>query len=272
MFLGLLTPVYGPIAAAMVDSLRNETVVQSGLAREVFGIQPRGLAEAIERALVNEDHEFAETRWCDALPAAPAPLHWGGLAVGRRMVATRAVRVSCRPREAFAPIVRIGGGTGWYALDWFWRVRGFLDTLRGGVGLRRGRRDPQHLRVGDTVDFWRVERLEPERRLLLVAEMKIPGRLWLQFEVEPDGDGSLIRQTTVFDPAGYIGLAYWYALYPVHDRVFTATLQGIRAATPVRTVMAAGTLGLSGAADGGSGRCRRAARRGRPARSASVRG
>jgi uncharacterized protein YbjT (DUF2867 family) len=229
--LGLLSPVYGPTAAAMVDSLRNETIVQRGLAREVFAIQPRGLAEAIERALVNEDHEFAETRWCNALTPAPPASRWGGVAVGRRMVATRAVRVSCPPHEAFAPIRRIGGRTGWYAVDRFWRLRGFLDTLRGGVGLRRGRRDPQHLRVGDTVDFWRVERLEPERRLLLVAEMKIPGRLWLQFEVEPDGQGSLVRQTTVFDPAGYIGLVYWYALYPVHDRVFTATLQGIRAAT-----------------------------------------
>jgi uncharacterized protein YbjT (DUF2867 family) len=228
MFLGLLTPVYGPIAAAMVDSLRNETVVHNGAAREAFAIQPRGLVAAIERALVNEDHEFAETRWCDALPPAPATSRWGGLAVGRRMVATRAVRVSCAPHEAFAPIRRIGGPAGWYALDRFWQVRGLLDTLRGGVGLRRGRRDPQHLRVGDTVDFWRVERLEPERRLLLAAEMKIPGRLWLQFEVEPDGEGSLIRQTTVFDPAGYVGLAYWYALYPVHDRVFTATLRGIR--------------------------------------------
>jgi uncharacterized protein YbjT (DUF2867 family) len=230
LFLGLLTPVYGAIAAAMVDSLRNETVVRSGAARDAFAIQPRGVAAAIERALVNEDNEFAETRWSDALARTPPRSQWGGLAIGRRMVATHAIRVSCGPPEAFAPIRRIGGRTGWYALDWFWQARGLLDTLRGGVGLRRGRRDPHDLRVGDTVDFWRVERLEPEHRLLLAAEMKLPGRLWLQFEVERSGEGSLIRQTTVFDPAGYVGLAYWYALYPVHDRVFTATLRGIRAA------------------------------------------
>jgi uncharacterized protein YbjT (DUF2867 family) len=229
-FLGLLAPAYGPIAATMVDSLRNETVVRNSLAREAFAIQPRGLAEAIERALVDEDHEFAQTHWCDALaPAAPAS-RWGGLAVGRRMVATRSVRLSCAPDEAFAPIVCIGGRTGWYALDWFWRLRGFVDSMRGGVGLRRGRRDEQHLRVGDTVDFWRVERLEPGRRLLLAAEMKLPGRLWLQLEVVPDGEGSQIRQTAIFDPAGYVGLAYWYALYPVHSRVFTATLHGIQEA------------------------------------------
>jgi hypothetical protein len=105
------------------------------------------------------------------------------------------------------------------------------------AGLRRGRRDPFDLRVGDTVDFWRVERHEPARRLLLVAEMKIPGRLWLQFEVNAHGDGSVIRQTTVFDP-GYVGLAYWYLLYPAHDRVFEAMLHGIRAAAGATPAMA----------------------------------
>jgi uncharacterized protein YbjT (DUF2867 family) len=228
--LGLLTPVYGQIAAAMVDSLRNETVVRDDAARDAFAIRPLGIARAMERALVNEDNEFAQTRWSDALGGASRTTRWGGRPVGRRMVATRAVRVSCRPDEAFEPIRRIGGRTGWYALDWFWRLRGLLDTLRGGVGLRRGRRDPHDLRLGDTVDFWRVERLEQGQRLLLGAEMKLPGRLWLQFEVEPNGDGSLIRQTTVFDPAGYVGLAYWYALYPLHDRVFTAMLRGIATA------------------------------------------
>jgi uncharacterized protein YbjT (DUF2867 family) len=232
LLLGLLTPVYGRIAAAMVDSLRNETIVTSSAAQAAFAVQPRGLAAAIERALVNEDHEFAATRWSDALPQE-RPLRWGGLPFGRRLVASRVARVDAGPDEAFAPIQRIGGSTGWYAADWFWRLRGLLDTLRGGVGLRRGRRDPHELRVGDTVDFWRVERLEPGRLLRLSAEMKIPGRLWLQFEVDPHGRGALVRQTTVFDPAGYVGLAYWYVLYPVHHRVFSGMLRGIlRAASP----------------------------------------
>jgi uncharacterized protein YbjT (DUF2867 family) len=243
--LGLLTPVYGPIAAAMVDSLRNETVVRDEAARDVFAIRPLGIARAMERALVNEDSEFAQTRWSDALGGASQTTRWGGRTVGRRMVATQAVRVSCRPDEAFQPIRRIGGRTGWYALDWFWQLRGLVDTLRGGVGLRRGRRDPHDLRLGDTVDFWRVERLEGQR-LLLGAEMKLPGRLWLQFEVEPNGDGSLIRQTTVFDPAGYVGLAYWYALYPLHDRVFTATLRGIAAAATSAHASGAPADGPSG--------------------------
>jgi uncharacterized protein YbjT (DUF2867 family) len=224
--LGLLTPVYGRVAAAMVESLRNETVVNDRGADTAFAVRPRGLSAAIERALVNEDSEFAETRWSDALPQE-APLRWGGLTFGRRLVSSRVVRVAAGPREAFTPIQRIGGPTGWYAADWFWRLRGLLDTVRGGVGMRRGRRDPHDLRVGDTVDFWRVERFEPDRLLRLAAEMKIPGRLWLQFEVDPGEHHSVIRQTTVFDPAGYVGLFYWYVLYPVHHRVFSRMLRGI---------------------------------------------
>lgn len=226
-FLGLLTPVYGQIAGAMVDSLRNETVVRTNAAAEAFAVRPRGLSEAITRALVNEDREFAETRWSDSLPTQ-RPLGWSGISFGRRQVCSRAMRVQCPPAHAFEPIKRLGGRTGWYAANWFWRVRGLLDTLRGGVGFRRGRRDPVDLRVGDTVDFWRVERFESDRFLRLSAEMKVPGRLWLQFEVDPDPDrGSQIRQTTVFDPAGYVGLAYWYFFSPVHHLVFGGMLRGI---------------------------------------------
>ncbi|TMM08467.1 MAG: SDR family oxidoreductase [Actinobacteria bacterium] len=226
-FLGLVTPVYGQIAGAMVDSLRNETVVNSSAAGESFALRPRGLTDSIARALVNEDREFAATRWSDALPPA-TPRRWSGIPFGRRLVSSRAIRVNRRPPYAFDPIRRIGGQTGWYAADWFWRARGLLDTLRGGVGLRRGRRDPVDLRVGDTVDFWRVERLEAGRLLRLAAEMKIPGRLWLQFEVDPDGNGgTYIRQTTVFDPAGYVGLAYWYVFSPVHQLVFGRMLRAI---------------------------------------------
>jgi uncharacterized protein YbjT (DUF2867 family) len=225
--LGLLTPVYGQVAGAMVDSLRNETVVRTDGALRAFSVRPRGLGEAIARALVNEDREFAETRWSDALPTQ-LPIGWSGIGFGRRQVSSRAMNVSRAPAQTFEPIKRIGGRTGWYAGDWFWRARGLFDTVRGGVGLRRGRRDPVDLRVGDTVDFWRVERLEPGRILRLTAEMKIPGRLWLQFEVDPGANGgSQIRQTTVFDPAGYVGLAYWYLLCPVHHLVFGAMLRGI---------------------------------------------
>jgi uncharacterized protein YbjT (DUF2867 family) len=225
--LGLLTPVYGQVAGAMVDSLRNETVVRTDAATRAFPLRPRGLKEAIGRALINEDREFAATRWSDALPTE-RPFGWSVMSFGGRRVSSRAISLTGPPEQAFEPIKRIGGQTGWYAADRFWKVRGLLDTLRGGVGLRRGRRDPVNLRIGDTVDFWRVERVESHRFLRLTAEMKIPGRLWLQFEVDPDGDGaSRIRETTVFDPAGYVGLAYWYLFSPIHHLVFDRMLRGI---------------------------------------------
>jgi uncharacterized protein YbjT (DUF2867 family) len=246
ILLGMLTPVYGRVAAAMVDSLRNETVVRDSAAREAFAVKPRGLSEAIERALVSEDHEFAETSWSDVLLATPSS-RWGGTAVRGRLVTSRVAHVSATPQEVFAPIQRIGGMSGWYAADWFWSLRGLLDTLRGGDGLRRGRRDPHELRAGDAIDFWRVVRIQPDRRLLLTAEMKMPGRLWLDYEVTSDDSHTVIRQTTVFDPAGYAGLLYWYVLYPVHHAIFTAMLSGLGRVTQTdrhaRSAADRGTLG-----------------------------
>jgi hypothetical protein len=141
-----------------------------------------------------------------------------------RLVDSRARRVDVPPREAFRPVRRIGGRTGWYFGDWLWSVRGFLDRLVGGVGMSRGRRDPEELAMGDFVDCWRVEAVEADRLLRLRAEMKVPGRAWLQFEVEPEGNGSVIRQTAIFHPRGVLGQAYWYALLPVHELVFSGML------------------------------------------------
>ena len=186
---------------------------------------PRGLPEAIERVLRNEDKQYAETRWSDARPTDTD--RCGGASVAQRQVFSRSLSVACQPHDAFAPIQRIGGPTGWYSANWFWLLRGLLDTARGGVGLRRGRRDATDLRVGDTVDFWRVELFERDRLLRLKAEMKIPGRLWLQFEADRQHHTTQVRQTTIFDPAGLVGLAYWYTLYPLHRWVFAHMLNGI---------------------------------------------
>ena len=164
---------------------------------------------------MNEDREFAETRWSDALSAGGPPRTWGGVRFGSRLVDSRTATVEVPPEQAFAPIRRIGGRTGWYYGDWLWSLRGFLDLLCGGVGVRRGRRDPEDLRVGDALDFWRVELYEPPHRLRLYAEMKLPGRAWLEFEVTGDEQRSTIRQTAIFDPIGLSGLLYWYGIYPL---------------------------------------------------------
>jgi uncharacterized protein YbjT (DUF2867 family) len=228
LWLGLVTPLFARVGRQLIESLRHPTVVHDDATRRVFGVEPRGVAEAIADALRDEERELDGTRWSDSLSAAggrrPA---YGGVRVGRRLVDSRSLRVPLAPHLAFAPIGRIGGETGWYAHDALWRLRGALDLLAGGVGLRRGRRHPSRIRPGDPLDCWRVEAYEPDRRLRLAAEMRLPGRAWLEFEVEPDGAGSRIRQTASFDPTGLAGLVYWYGIHPLHALVFRAMLAGI---------------------------------------------
>lgn len=226
-WLGLITPIYARVGRKLVESLRNETVVDGAQALETFGIRPRGLVRAIERALVNEDREFAETRWSDASSSLGGVTTRAGARYRTRIVDSRVRYVPVPPPQAFVPIRRIGGESGWYGSDRLWRIRGALDLLAGGPGMRRGRKNPEHPAVGETIDFWRVEAYEEDRLLRLVAEMHLPGRAWLQFEVEPDGSGSWVRQTAEFDPRGFLGLAYWYALYPLHHFVFGRLLRGI---------------------------------------------
>ena len=230
LWLGLVAPMQARIGRKLIDSIRHETVVHDASALADFDIHPRGFVQAIRRALANEDQEFAQTRWSDAMSSMAYRQGWGGVKFGGRLVDCRSLRLPVPPQQAFATIARIGGRTGWYYGHWLWRCRGWIDRLCGGVGLRRGRRDPEHLAPGDAVDFWRVEQVEPGL-LRLRAEMRVPGRAWLQFEVTACPGGSILCQTAIFDPAGIAGLAYWYALWPLHHFVFAGMLRGIAAAT-----------------------------------------
>jgi uncharacterized protein YbjT (DUF2867 family) len=231
LWLGLTTPVYARVGRKLIASIKNPTVVRDDSAQHVFDIRPVGLREAIRKAIRNEDRRFAATRWSDAISSGREPPSWGGVRFGTRLVDSRSACVEAPPEAAFAPIRRIGGNVGWYFADGLWRVRGFVDLLFGGVGLRRGRRDAEQLLVGDTLDFWRVEAYEPDRHLRLSAEMKLPGRAWLEFEVKGDAaGGSVIHQTAGFDPIGLLGLLYWYAIYPLHAAVFAGMLRGIASA------------------------------------------
>jgi uncharacterized protein YbjT (DUF2867 family) len=227
LWLGLTTPVYARVGRKLIEGVRNPTVVTDDAALRCFDIRPMSLREAIERAIRNEDQKYALTRWSDALSSAGHPRSWGGVKFGSRIVDSRTARTKASPGEAFTPIRRLGGRRGWPYANFLWRLRGFIDLLVGGVGMRRGRRDPEDLQVGDALDFWRVEAYEPDRRLRLAAEMKLPGRAWLELEVEPVEGGSAIRQSAVFDPIGLGGLLYWYGIYPLHERVFAGMLRNL---------------------------------------------
>lgn len=228
LWLGLVTPVYARVGRKLIESVRHPSVVRSKEALQEFAVRPMGFVEALVLAMRNEDREFAETRWEDSFGSSTKSSRSGVRRFGNRLVDSRSVLIRCSPSAAFRPIREIGGRRGWYSADWLWNLRAAIDLLLGGVGKRRGRRHPSELRVGDFLDWWRVEGFEEDRLLLLSAEMKLPGRAWLQFEVVPVDEGSIIRQTAMFDPLGGAGLAYWYLVYPLHKLVFRGMLKGIQ--------------------------------------------
>ena len=231
LWLKLVAPQYSKVGRKLIDGLKNPTVVTNDTALRSFGIRPRDLRTAVREAGLNEDREFAGKRWADFADVEDLPHRYGGKSEGSRLVDHRHVVVSVSAERAFSAIERIGGRNGWYACDWLWQVRGWLDRMIGGPGMSRGRRDPDRLVSGDVLDCWHVETCDRPRRLRLSADMKMPGRGWLEFEVVPrDGDVT-IHQTAVFDPKGLGGLAYWYAIWPLHELVFTRMLAGIARAS-----------------------------------------
>jgi len=231
LWLGLITPVYARIGRAIIESIVHVTVVRDNAALTTFSVRPMGIDEAIRRALAHEETHFAATRWSDALSSSGKLPSWGGVQFGTRLVDSRTLTVEAPSEVVFKCIERIGGDNGWYAWNWLWRLRGFIDLLEGGVGLRRGRPFSTTLHVGDTVDSFRVESIEPNRRLRLKSEMHLYGRAWLEFEVTGTGSSTTIRQTAIFDPVGLIGQIYWYSLYVPHQFVFSGMLRGIAQAS-----------------------------------------
>jgi hypothetical protein len=227
LWLGLVTPVYARIGRKLVEGLRNETVILDQRALETFNIRSLSYQQAIKRALQSEDNEFAKTRWSDAISSKGFNKVWGGKKFGSRLIDIKQITVNAGANKVFKIIERIGGETGWYRYNWMWRVRGWIDLLLGGVGLRRGRKNPDHLCIGDALDFWRVEIIIPNQILRLQAEMKLPGRAWLQFELNELEDKCKIVQTVLYDPVGLWGFAYWYGLYPAHQFVFGGMLKSI---------------------------------------------
>ena len=244
LWLALVTPLYARVGRKLIASIRNATVVRDHLALEAFSIRPRGLRDAIARAIASADSPAGANRWSDSrsagVVAAPALVN----ASAPALMDVRETVVTASPAEAFTPIRRIGGESGWYC-DMLWRMRGWVDLAAGGVGMRRGRRDPETCVAGDPIDFWRVAAYEPDHLLRLEAEMKVPGRAWLEFSVDPVTETTTrIRQVARFEPSGLCGRLYWYSLLPAHVVIFSGMLRRIGTrATAARVLPAASSQG-----------------------------
>ena len=228
-WVGLVTPVPVRLARELVESLVNEVVVNDRRTADIFSNEPLGLNEAVHRSLAATRIGEVPTSFVDAglVYFAPVPTDpaWSG---GTVLTDVRTATSATDPGRVFATVISVGGDKGWYTSQLLWQIRGVLDQLFGGPGLRRGRRDPTGLGVGDPVDFWRVEAVVPERRLRLHTEMRLPGEAWLTWEISPSEDvGSRVTQTAEFRPRGLLGRIYWLAVAPFHRLVFPGLLAGI---------------------------------------------
>jgi hypothetical protein len=222
IFVGLATPLPPNVARPLIESLQNDVIVRG---ESPPGFEPEKLitySEAVSRALDKIAESAVVSRWSDALlyPAAPMPSDpvWAGATM---LTDRRTVSSDASPEDLFWAVSRIGGDVGYYSMNWAWAARGWFDELIGGVGLRRGRRDPEELRPGEAVDFFRVADVDPDDyRLLLQAEMKVPGSAWLGWSINPTATGSELTQVALFVPKGLIGRLYWYVLLPMHAAIW----------------------------------------------------
>lgn len=230
-WIGLVTPVPPRIAHPLAEGLRNKVVVNDPSARELVPFEPASVRRAIRTALTKTRDASVETRW-SAAGVIPGDPDWAG---GTVFEDKRTIEIEASADDVYAAVCRVGGGHGWYAADFLWRVRGWMDMVLGGPGLRRGRRDPERVEFGESLDFWRVVGIERGRLLSLRAEMVLPGEAMLDFRITPEGDDrSELEMVARFRPKGLLGLAYWYAVFPLHGFVFSGMLRGVRRAAHQR--------------------------------------
>jgi hypothetical protein len=230
LWVGLVTPIPSSYARPLIGGLRNPVVVRDPLARTLFPqIKPMTYRAAVKLAVERLNLREVETNWASAYGPPPGPLQTMRETIEGLLIARNEMLVRADPATVFGTFSGIGGRRGWFYANWLWRLRALLDRLVGGVGMRRGRRDPNSLVPGDALDWWRVERVEPGRLIRLRAEMKLPGQGWLEFTAEPATDGTLLRQTAYFLPHGLAGHLYWYGVYPLHQVIFAGMIRAVAA-------------------------------------------
>jgi len=227
-WISLVTPVSYKIARPLADGLRNRVVVTNDLTQRLMPHEPLSIREAIRMAIAATVSDEIPTRWSAAGPV-PGDPDWSG---GKVFVDERSILIDASPDRVFAAVCRVGGGHGWYAGDILWRIRGWMDQLVGGPGLRRGRRHTADVEFGEALDFWRVVGVERGKSLRLHAEMKLPGIAQLNFHISEQSpeNGSELKMQARFRPKGLAGILYWYAVVPLHNIVFGGMLNGIKRA------------------------------------------
>nr|WP_321464749.1 SDR family oxidoreductase [uncultured Desulfobulbus sp.] len=217
-WLALVTPVPYRVGFALVEGLKSPTLVPNDRAQIAFPqIKPASFVQCVHQALRELENDQVLSRWCDASPGAVCDISEQERANALVFRDTRITSFSgITAKKVFASLCAIGGQQGWLSYDSLWRLRGFIDKMIGGCGLNRGRRHQEKLRIGDALDFWNVVDLVPDKRLLLQAQMKLPGKAWLEFDVQAER----LVQTAHFIPQGLWGRVYWYAVLPFHARIF----------------------------------------------------
>ena len=225
----MVTPIHWRVVLPLIEGLRANLIVRDDAAKRLFPkIQPIDFQTAVHLALGRIQRDNVETSWSDALVTVMGNVRPYTFTVEEGMyIERRQMLVDLPPETVFRSYTGIGGERGWLFMDWSWAFRGWLDKLVGGVGLRRGRRHPDEIRAGESLDFWRVEQVEQNRLMRLRAEMKLPGKAWLQFESAPEGGQTLLTVTAYFAPHGFFGFAYWYAMWPFHKFIFDGLTRGI---------------------------------------------
>lgn len=226
----MVSPIHWRQILPLIEGLRVVSMVESAQAGTIFPeIKPLDFRSALQAALDNYEKGNIETSWNDAMVSSLGDVRPVRMTtVEGMLIERRQLSVKAPPEIVFKAYTGLGGERGWLYLDWTWEVRGWADKLIGGVGLRRGRRHPDELRAGESLDFWRVEELRQDRSLRLQAEMLVPGKAWLEFQSIPQEDGgTLLTQTAYFAPRGFWGLLYWYALYPIHGFIFSGMIRKI---------------------------------------------
>lgn len=222
-WLALFTPVPYSVASSLIEGLKSEVIVTNDLRHQYFSITPLTLEECVHTALKEIESNQVLSRWSDSGSGVWEINHQHDIADALYMDRRIHPLENHSPHQVYQSFCKIGGNHGWFGYSWLWNLRGVVDKLFKGAGINRGRRDPNTLRIGDSVDFWKVVDLIPDERLLLFAQMKLPGKAWLEFKIH---DNSLI-QTAYFYPIGVLGRLYWFILLPLHYLIFTNMINAI---------------------------------------------